>query len=694
MRFAVNPRTLWIVLAAVVAVALPLLSFDFGITEDEQLHDRHGESILDYFRGESDLAVRDPFDRNGALTFLYDDEMNDLSGALNIYGGVFDLLCNVMNRYVSPFGRFETRHLVNSLFGLLLIAFAGLAAREIGGWRAACIALLLAAASPRIVGHSMNNPVDLPFAALYLFVLYFLLRFVAELPRPTWKTCVPLLIGIPLAIDVRVAGLVLVCYLGLFVAVRCLRSLVEQGFVRDALRSWVRPAALTLLVGGGGYLLASVLWPLAHGDPLGTPLMALGVLSRLETFNALDLFEGTWIHREEIPWYFVPKWILIGTPLFVPLGLLLSPLLLTNRFAKGRTMDREKILQVAFAFLFPLFFIIVRKSNVYNDARHALFVVPPLIVFCALAYEQLFRSLRKPVLQVVAGVVVAATMLEPIGFMIRNHPNEGVYFSPLIGGVNGAWKQYETDFWGNSVRQGVEWIQDNVTSDERRPVRVRLWYGDQTKGAYYVAKQPGFVHVVSDEDSNRWDYSVLQTVAAKYFPAALGDWPPFGTVYEIKADETPLAAVVMNYRGRSPEPVLERMWAWAEQSRTHATYVTLASMCWKFGRREQARDAFRKALELRPVPVDRSAYAYHDLAEKMFGAGYHEEAIAAFRLSLERHPTNPHAHEQICKASIELERWEEAKQACEAALAFDPGLEEARRNLRVAQVGLARSGAR
>ena len=69
---SIFPRAL---LAAIVAVALPLLSFDFGITEDEQLHDRHGASILDYFRGESDAAARDPFDHNGELTFRYDDEI-------------------------------------------------------------------------------------------------------------------------------------------------------------------------------------------------------------------------------------------------------------------------------------------------------------------------------------------------------------------------------------------------------------------------------------------------------------------------------------------------------------------------------------------------------------------------------------------------------------------------------------------
>jgi tetratricopeptide (TPR) repeat protein len=221
-------------------------------------------------------------------------------------------------------------------------------------------------------------------------------------------------------------------------------------------------------------------------------------------------------------------------------------------------------------------------------------------------------------------------------------------------------------------------------------VRIRSWYGDQTKASYYVNKKPGFVHVTVDEETTGWDYSVLQTVAAKFFPAVLDDWPPLGTVYEVRADGTPLAAVIANYRVLSPEQVLARMADWAESSGSHATYVSLAFTCWKLGRQEQARIAIRKALELEPGLIDRTAYSYHEMAERLYGAGYFEEAIGAYRLSLERHPNNPHGQNRICKASIELERWEQADRACRAALDLDPRFEEARQNLRIVLAGLAR----
>jgi len=679
-------------LLAVVALAFPLLSFDFGVTEDEQLHNNHGKSILDYFLGDDDRATRYPIDEEGNLTFAYDGEMNDLSGALNIYGGSFDLLCAATHRFLSPFGEFENRHLVNSLFGVLLVAFTGLAAARVAGWRVGVLALMMAALSPRIVGHSMNNPVDLPYAALYVFCIYFTLRFVETLPAPPARVWLPLLIGIPLATDIRIAGLVLICYLLLFVAVWSVARLRENG-ARHAARTVARAAGVTLLLCAGSYLLVSILWPLAHSDPWTTPLLAFRHLSRLETFNALDLFEGVWIDASEIPWYFVPKWLIIGTPLFVLLGLLLTPLLAFPRLvrrADGHGVRYSNLGMLAFATLFPVVFVILRDSNVYNDARHVLFAYPSLVVLCAVAIDCAARALRWRLARVSFAILLAVTLLEPLHFMIRNHPNAGVYFSPLIGGVNGAWRVYETDFWGNSVRQAVEWIQENDEPADGEPVRIRAWYGDQTKAGYYISKRPGFERVVSDGTSTDWDYQILTAVECKYVPWVLEVWPPSGTVYEVKADDTPLLAVVANVANREPEEILTRMRDWVEKEPTHAGYFTLAETLEEFGRRDEALDAFVEAVRLEPKRLGRSHDGYIAASVTLFEAAMYEESRQASRLALTRDPDSAVAHYNICAAHLFEEHWAEAKRACEAAIRLQPDYPEARENLRLAENGLLR----
>ena len=54
-------------------------------------------------------------------------------------------------------------------------------------------------------------------------------------------------------------------------------------------------------------------------------------------------------------------------------------------------------------------------------------------------------------------------LAEPLIFQIRNHPNETVYFSPLIGGPRGAFGRFEMDYWGNCLLDATNWasIQAN-----------------------------------------------------------------------------------------------------------------------------------------------------------------------------------------------------------------------------------------
>jgi tetratricopeptide (TPR) repeat protein len=606
----------------------------------------------------------------------------------------------------------------------------------------------------------MNNPVDLPFAALYILAIHFILRLLTELPRPSWRAWVPLLVGIPLAADVRIAGLVLLAYLVAFVPLAYLPRLRATDGERASTRELARALAITLVLCAGCYLLVSVSWPLAHRAPLTTPLMALAHLSRLETFNALDLFEGRWINRWELPWYFVPKWLLIAAPLYVPLGLALSPVLAWAR--RPRRPEDERIrggllLAVGWCALFPILFVILRKSNVYNDARHLLFVYPPLVVWCAAAWEGAFRALRSRAARWGLAAVLAATMLEPLRFMARNHPNEVVYFSPLVGGVDGAWQRYETDYWGSSVRQAVEWIQDSVEPQPDRPLRVRLWYGDATKARHYLRKKPGYRYVEALQESDAWDYEIVQTVACKYFPEVLRRWPPPGTVHEVKADRTPLCAVVANPRSRTADEVLGLMQDWVRRQPSAANYHALGLTAQRFGRHAETVAALERAVELDPeratawsslaeaygmlrrweetigacrealaldaglesvrdrlvaalvqqnqttrpqaegvgagLPSGRSHTEYLDLQRRLYQEGRYAESAEAARLALRASPASAVGHHGLCVAYGGMGRWAEAVEACETAVALQPGYRQARQSLERARTAAA-GGAR
>ena len=233
----------------------------------------------------------------------------------------------------------------------------------------------------------------------------------------------------------------------------------------------------------------------------------------------------------------------------------------------------------------------------------------------------------------------------------------------------------------------MEWIQEHSDPETAGPVRIRIWYGDQTKARYYIEKKPGFVHVINEQTSTEWDYDIVQTVACKYFPRVLELWPPAGTVYEVKADDTPLAAVVLNFRNRERADVLDRMLDWARQEPSHATYLRLASTYYWDGDYERWAGAFRHAAELKPEPVGRTHDEYLNLAQDFRKHEKYEESVLACRLALHENPDSALAYNDLCVSYNAWKRWAEAREACDAALALEPGFPRAEFNRKLAIEG-------
>ena len=61
-------------------------------------------------------------------------------------------------------------------------------------------------------------------------------------------------------------------------------------------------------------------------------------------------------------------------------------------------------------------------------------------------------------MRLAAAAALGLGLLEPAVFMWRNHPNQCVYFNAFAGGPRGAFGRYELDYWGNSARQAIDWL--------------------------------------------------------------------------------------------------------------------------------------------------------------------------------------------------------------------------------------------
>jgi hypothetical protein len=422
-------RWTFFTLAAALLPIMLLSSLDFGVTWDEKDRHKNGELVWQFLRG---LRSRSSFAETGG----------------HVYPGLFDVICAALETWV-PVDRYVLRHMVNATFGWVGIVYCGrLAARLFGPW-SGTLAIVLLALSPRFFADAMNNPKDLPFAAMTVVALFYISAVSPRWPYVTWPAAIKIVISLAIALNIRVGGLLYLGYFGL---------LVIAVIISERSRDWRRLASITGRVLGMVLcvlLLGTVFWPWAGGAPLTRPFQAL-VGAANYPWNGLVLFGGHEYRAEELPWYYAPWWFLISTPPAVLLGAGLSPFVLRSRAEASRT---AALWAVA---IFPLVVSIVMGSTLYDGVRHLEFIYPVLVVLAAAGWTGLMRAPLAPALRRIAGGGLAAGLLSMLIFDVRFHPNQGVYFNALVGGPRGAFARYDMDYWGNCVLQAVQWGVDTA----------------------------------------------------------------------------------------------------------------------------------------------------------------------------------------------------------------------------------------
>ena len=228
-----------------------------------------------------------------------------------------------------------------------------------------------------------------------------------------------------LALDVRAMGLVLVGYAGIGLLVAVVAS--RERSLRRLAATVGRFAAIAVLAIVGG----TAFWPWAQEQPLVRPVQAFFLASGFSWGNP-SLFAGRDLAAADLPWYYLPTWLAISLPPVVLVGLVLS----------GSTFWRRPAARIRLAaiwafVLVPATIAIVKHLSLYDGIRHMYFIVPPLAVIAAAGWDVALASVRTwPRMAATAALVVGVA--EPLIFQVRNHPNQNVYFSPLMGGPRAA----------------------------------------------------------------------------------------------------------------------------------------------------------------------------------------------------------------------------------------------------------------
>jgi hypothetical protein len=440
----------FIALAGAVGLLILATFRDYGITFDESVQAAYGEHIIAWYKS----LFRD----RDVLTF----------SNLEYYGGFFDVIAQTARRF-SPFGQYETRHLVNALFGMAGLWATWRIGMLLGGRRAGFLAALFLVTTPVWYGHSFNNPKDIPFATLYLITLYYILLAVARFPRLNASLVMKLGIALGLTLAIRFGGILLFGYLGFaFVGWLLWRRLSGDRALAGAIAPFALRAAAVLAI---AWTVMLLWWPAAQVAPFRQPLRTLGALSSFDwDYNVL--FGGEFVRATELPWVYLPTWFALTMPEFM-LGGALAALLFGLVALIRQSSDGLLVLRWAtlvFAVMFPAAWAIGTDAVLYDGLRHFLFAVPVLAIVAGAGVDRLLRA-GKPV-RVLTVATVGLAMVFTIVDMIRLHPNQYIWFNRVVaGGVEKAALSYETDYWGNAYKEAAEWIAVTF-GDTPEPIRI------------------------------------------------------------------------------------------------------------------------------------------------------------------------------------------------------------------------------
>lgn len=654
--------------AVTLLFAMPLMSRTAGNSGDEDAFQiKQGYNVLQYYKTHHQDTTCMSFEN------------------LKYYGCSFDVITAWINETFHVDNIHLTRHAANALMGWLIVLFVGLIAYRIAGWRAGVLAMVLMFFSPRFLGHSFNNPKDIPLATGVIMAIYYILMFFRQAPKPKWSTMIMLALSLALAISIRVGGLIIVGYFGLwgllwlfkYIGASKTQTKARKGEKKsnDTGKDVLRTVGYAVLICVAGFFAGILLWPYAMQSPIKNTIDSYQAMSQF-AIAIRQIYEGQMVWSDALPWYYTPKFILTTIPVAVILGWI------AYAFAGGFRKERRlESIMLYFCFLFPVAWIVYTKANVYGGWRHSMFAYPPMVAVAGLGFdaiiekgERIKNQMGARIYRVAATVLPFAMLIGPACHVVRNHPYEYVYFNCLQGGTANAYGQYEMDYYYHAMREATEWVVAHAEPKaDGTKIIVGTWHDHDTR--YFLRHdtaqfQPRFVRWYSRGDYD-WDYAVFSLTGID--PAYLTSdkvFPPKNTVHTIEVDHVPIAVVLKrddynDYLGAKqkkenhPDSALTYFYkALQNNPYNESALINMAEIYLQLGKPDSTLWACNRFFEFEPSNDNANYFA----AYAHYAKGEHDKALQMCRDVVKHNFKYQSAYMLILQILIQQNRVDEAEQ--------------------------------
>jgi hypothetical protein len=103
--------------------------------------------------------------------------------------------------------------------------------------------------------------------------------------------------------------------------------------------------------------------------------------------------------------------------------------------------------------------VIVYGSTVYDNFRQFLFLLPPVFLAAGIVLEALFTRVKRNIFRL---LILGVLVIPGIYADIKLNPYQYIYYNSYVGGVRGAFRNYDLDYWETSYRQAAEYVNQTA----------------------------------------------------------------------------------------------------------------------------------------------------------------------------------------------------------------------------------------
>jgi len=280
-----------------------------------------------------------------------------------------------------------------------------------------------------------------------------------------------------------------------------------SGWLAGALVAWRlwrarRQAALwpLMLYGSIAFIVMYLSWPYLWKEPVLRLLITFRLMTKFP-WPGKVLFQGQYYAGNELPRFYLPTLMALQVTEPVLVLSLIGLFVLLRRVRRERSHAEFGEMTLLWLGL-PLLLLMLGKSYLYDNFRQFLFLLPPLFLWAGLGLQRLADALPRW-MQV---GVVAAMLIPGILNIVLLHPYPYIYYNSLVGGVAGAFRRYEMDYWGTSFRAAAAYLNRYAPPN----ARVVVW-GPPTTFWRYAREDIRVYNALEANRPERDFYALIST---------------------------------------------------------------------------------------------------------------------------------------------------------------------------------------